>query len=392
MVNILHQNSVIGSFEQDKNNYLLRYESDILQNSISLSLPNTKKIYFWEGKFPPFFETFLPEGYLYEVFKNLLTKEYGYIDDYLIFKLLANNIESRVSFKTDNKTLILPSMDLEEILQNDTKDTFSNLLHTFLNKNSISGVQPKTIAVVKDKDSFDFKEVIVKTWGDEYPNLAENEYFCLKATQKAGVKIPKIHLSKNKRFLVVEKFIYKEDKSILGFEEVLSLMDKNRINKYSGSYEQIVKTIYPFLTNKKRSMVDFYKIVVMNYLLKNGDAHLKNFGLLFSDDFKEINLSPAYDIVTTTAYIFKDKPALTLEGKKIWHSKDALVRFGVKSCNLTKTESLSFYGDCVNALKISIKELELYIKENSDFALIGKRMLDSWKLSLITPLTKYINF
>ncbi len=51
-------------------------------------------------------------------------------------------------------------------------------------------------------------------------------------------------------------------------------------------------------------------MVVMNYFLKNGDAHLKNFGLFFSDDFSRIWLAPAYDVVTTTAYIFKDKPAL----------------------------------------------------------------------------------
>jgi len=382
LVELLHRGLKIASFEQDKDNYLLNYQNLDLKNSICLSLPNTQKIYHWSREFPPFFETFLPEGYLYEIFKNMLTKEYGYIDDYLVFKLLASNIENRIQFKSDQLNLTLPSYDIEEILSNDTKDTFTNLVNIFLDKNAISGVQPKTIAIVQDKDSLNLKEVIIKTWGDQYPRLSENEYFCLKAVQKAGVSIPSIHLSKNRTFLVVEKFIYRDDQSLWGFEEILSLVNKNRNNKYDGSYEQIAKVIYSFVTNKKESMRDYFKIVVMNYLLKNGDAHLKNFGLLFSDDFTEILLAPAYDIVTTTAYIFKDKPALMMHGKKIWHSKNSLIKFGMKSCYLSKQEAIECYSICKVALISSIKELEEYMSAHHDFKVIGDRMLDCWRLSL----------
>ncbi len=381
MVDIFLQNSKIATFKQDKHSYLLDYMDFELKNSISLSLPNSQRFYTWEHRFPPYFETFLPEGYLYEIFKNILIKEYGYIDEYLIFSLLSPNIISRVGFKSDFKDIKFPSFDIDEILSNDTKDTFNHLLNTFLDKNSISGVQPKTVALVKDKDSLDFKEYIIKTWGDEFVYLAENEYFSLKALKRAGVKIPNIKLSKNKKFLLVEKFIFNNNE-VLGFEEVLSLMDKNRINKYQGSYEQVSKIILQFSTNKTTSMKQFFKTVVMNYLLKNGDAHLKNFGLLFDRDFKTIKLAPAYDIVTTTAYIFKDKPALTLDGKKIWHSKDTLISFGQKYCLLSKKEALQNYEECEDALKDSIKELENYIQNNPHFKVIGKRMLDSWQLSL----------
>ena len=167
-----------------------------------------------------------------------------------------------------------------------------------------------------------------------------------------------------------------------GFEEILSLMDKNRDKKYSGSYESVAKVIYAFCTDKKESMKDFFKTVVMNYLLKNGDAHLKNFGLLFSDDFKEIKFSPAYDVVNTVVYIHKDKPALTLNGKKVWFSKKELLKFGQKSCLLSKKESEIYYKECLDSLKLSIKELKLYIEKNKNFSSIGNKILDSWKLSL----------
>jgi len=381
MVDIYLKDTPIATFTQSKRSYLIDYHNLEIQNSISLSLPNSKKFYTYEYRFPPYFETFLPEGYLYEIFKNLLTKEYGYIDDYLIFSKLAPNIQSRVSFKSDFSKLDFDFLDIDNIVENDSTDTFKKLLDTFLNKNAISGVQPKTVALLKSKETLHIKEYIIKTWGEEYPHLAENEYFCLKACQKAGIEIPKITLSKNKKFLIVENFIFQEGQT-LGFEEILSLQDKNRNNKYDGSYEQVAKSIYQFTTHKKESLTTYYKIVVMNYLLKNGDAHLKNFGLLFHDDFSHIWLSPAYDVVNTTSYIYQDKPALMMHGKKVWFDKESLVSFGIKHCLLTQKEADTFYEECVVALKESIADIESYIAENLDFKTIGTRMIESFKISL----------
>ena len=381
MVEIYLQDNIIATFRQDKQNYLVEYQNLDIENSIALSLPNSKKFYTYDYRFPPYFETFLPEGYLYEIFKNLLTKEYGYIDDYLIFSKLAPNIQSRVDYKSDFSKLDFDFLDIENIIANDSNDTFRKLLNTFLDKNAISGVQPKTIALLKDKETLHIKEYIIKTWGEEYPNLAENEYFCLKACEKAGIEIPHITLCKNRKFLIVENFTFKENQ-IFGFEEILSLQDKNRNSKYDGSYEQVAKNIYQFTTNKKESLRAYYKIVVMNYLLKNGDAHLKNFGLLFSRDFSHIWLSPAYDVVNTTSYIYRDKPALMLQGKKVWYNKESLVAFGVRDCLLKQKEANDLYEECVDALKESITDIEKYIINNPNFETIGRRMIESFKISL----------
>ena len=381
MVNIYLKDTPIATFTQDKHSYLIDYQNLEIQNSISLSLPNSKKFYTYEYRFPPYFETFLPEGYLYEIFKNMLTKEYGYIDDYLIFSKLAPNIPSRISFKSDFPKLDFDFLEIENIVENDSNDTFKTLLDTFLNKNAISGVQPKTVALLKNKETLHIKEYIIKTWGEEYPYLAENEYFCLKACEKAGIEIPKITLSKNKKFLIVENFIFKEGQT-LGFEEILSLQDKNRNNKYDGSYEQVAKSIYQFTTHKKASLTAYYKIVVMNCLLKNGDAHLKNFGLLFHDDFSHVWLSPAYDVVNTTSYIYQDKPALMMQGKKVWFDKASLVAFGIKHCLLSQKEADIFYEACAAAVKESIADIENYIAENPEFETIGTRMIESFKISL----------
>lgn len=350
---------------------------------VSLSMPYRKETYISPFLLHPIFEMNLPEGYLFEIFKNFLSKEYGYIDDFLVLSYLAPNIEGRLEFKSEFQRKFFDIINIDEILNNDSEDTFLRLLRTFLDKNAISGVQPKTLAIVKDKETLALKEYIVKTWGEEYPYLAQNEYYSMRAVQRAGVKIPNIQLSKNGKFLLVEKFNYqKEQDSYMGFEEVLVLLGKNRDKKYSGSYEQVAKIIYGASTNKVSSMTQFYKTVVMNYLLKNGDAHLKNFGLLYDSEFKTIEYAPAYDIVTTVAYIYRDKPALMMFGKKVWWGKNELVNFGVKHCFFTKSEAIKLYEECQEALQSSIEELREAIEKDEKFRPIGLKMLDIWSLSL----------
>jgi len=377
MVEIYHKEK-IGFLDKDNKTIFLNYQTDNILDSIALSLPTTKKLYTWEYRFPPYFEMFLPEGYLYEIFKNILSKKYGYVDDYLIFELLANNIENRVTFKTTNSYKTFESLELEDIINNDTPDTFNKLLNMFLEKNAISGVQPKTIALIKDKESLNLKEYIIKTWGDEFPYLAENEYICMQILKKANIPTANVTLSKNKRFLIVEKFIYENDE-ILGFEEILSLMDKNKTQKYNGSYEQIAKQIHSFVSNPKEDMKNFFKLIVMNYYLKNGDAHLKNFGLLFKDDFSKIWFAPAYDVVNTVVYIYKDTPALTLNSKKVWWSDDELAKFGKKYCLLNDKEIKNIFDECKTALEYGIKYMQNYILQNPHFETIGNRMIDTFR-------------
>ena len=389
MIDIYHKEK-IAFLDKDNKTIFLNYQTNNILDSISLSLPSTQKLYTWEYRFPPYFEMFLPEGYLYEIFKNILSKKYGYVDDYLIFELLANNIENRITFKTDKKVKQFENIELNDIIQNDTTDTFNNLLNMFLEKNAISGVQPKTIALIKDKESLNLKEYIIKTWGDEFPYLAENEYICMKILKKANIPTANVILSKNKKFLIVEKFIY-ENNQILGFEEILSLMDKNKINKYQGSYEQIAKIIHSFVSNPKEDMKNFFKLIVMNFYLKNGDAHLKNFGLLFKDDFSKIWFAPAYDVINTVVYIFKDTPALTLNSKKVWWNDEELIKFGKKYCLLNDKEIKNIINECKTALYFGIEYIQQYIKNNPHFKNIGKKMIDTFNLSLENKTIKRID-
>lgn len=390
-IEIFSDSNKVGElfFNKSTNEYGFNYTENI--TPISLIMPYRKASYIWKNRLHPIFDMNMPEGYLYELFRKLLSKEHGYVDDYLVLSYLAPNIQSRLSFKSWFEKKLFNAVDIDDIIHNDTEDTFTKLLDIFLNKNAISGVQPKTLALVKHKSSLITKEYIIKTWGDEFPRLAENEYFCLKAAKYAGIPIPNIILSENCRFLLVERFNYDPKTEIfLGFEEVLGLLGKNSDEKYSGSYEQIAKVIYSVCTDKEKAMKSLYKTIIMSYLLKNGDAHLKNFGVLYDNSFKNIEFAPAYDIVNTTSYMYKDRPALTMNGKKLWYGKKELISFGIKNCYLSAKEVEINYGQCIRAIKKTEIDIEEYLKKQNSFFTIGKRMIDVIHISLQEQTIKEI--
>ncbi|EDP75095.1 type II toxin-antitoxin system HipA family toxin [Hydrogenivirga sp. 128-5-R1-1] len=369
-----HGGSLIGTlFENSEREYAFEY-SDKADTHLCLSMPNTRRVYISRFRLHPFFDTFIPEGYLFELLRNLINKGEGRADDFTMLYYLAGGVEGRIRLEGKERPEEEKAISLEEVLENDTWDTFRALLNTFLYKNAIGGVQPKTLAPVEGR------EYIIKTFGEEYPELARNEYFCMRAVERVGIRIPNIYLSRNGRFIVVEKFTRGE---YPGFEEMGSLLGKTRETKYEGSYEQIAKVVERFSTCPEEDMKTYYKLTVMNFLLRNGDAHVKNFGLIYTDDFSEIRLSPAYDVVCTTVYIPDDKPALFMHGTKRWHGRDGLMEFGMKHCGLSKEEAKELYEKCENAVREEMEEVKEYMKEEMGFRGVGERMVREWEKAIL---------
>jgi len=60
---------------------------------------------------------------LFEVFKSYLMNEYRYIDDYLLFSILAPNIDGKISYGKAKDFEI--EFELDYILENDTNDIFN---------------------------------------------------------------------------------------------------------------------------------------------------------------------------------------------------------------------------------------------------------------------------
>ncbi len=89
------------------------------------------------------------------------------------------------------------------------------------------------------------------------------------------------------------------------FASVLSYTKESKGNdyKYESSYEECANGIKKFVAAHIPAIEDFYKRVILNYLIGNGDAHLKNFSLIREADRLDYSLSPNYDILFTKYHL-----------------------------------------------------------------------------------------
>ena len=115
-----------------------------------------------------------------------------------------------LSYESDKREKSTIKFKLQEILEDRDENLFSRLVEHFLNQSAIAGVQPKVLAQLQDKATLSTKEYIIKSFSDEYPHLAENEFFCMKALSYADITVPKFWLSKSKKLFVMEKFTYQK--------------------------------------------------------------------------------------------------------------------------------------------------------------------------------------
>jgi serine/threonine-protein kinase HipA len=366
---------ISGVLSFEENEYIFSYKTEDKKDFISLTMP--VRVKSWNSKdLHPLFEMHLPEGYLLSIIKKHFSK-FTKTDDFGLLKLMSPSIKGRVSYEQDLKVELKPLI-LDDLLNSSNEKLFDELVSRFALNSPISGVQPKVLAQIENKATLKLEDYIVKSWGEEYPELALNEYLCMRVVQKANICVPEFYLSKDRKLFIMKRFDIKKDNSYLGFEDMCVLFGKNRDDKYEGTYEQIAKTIKVFVSPKykKESLESFFKMIVINFLLKNGDAHLKNFGLIY-DDISNIKLAPAYDVVTTTVYIKNDIPALHLLGSKKWWKEKQLLRFGIEFCDLTAKEVNELYSLCVRAKDEIIEEAKSY-KQDEKLSKFIDNLIEKW--------------
>jgi serine/threonine-protein kinase HipA len=314
----------------------------------------------WWQMMLPVFQTFLPEGFLADRIVERFSKTMR-VDDMALLALTSSNAIGRIRVsQSPNIAADKGNIEsLKEILgDTGSKDLFEYLCDRYLIESGISGVQPKVMldasddlvahkkskASIGEKSTLRAKRLIVKVSGSEYPHLTENEFHCLSIAQKIGVPVPRFWLSEDKKRLAVERFdIDASSQEFLGFEDMVSLQGKVNERKYEGSYENVALAIRQNASpaHVQQSLNEFYASLVLSMVMKNGDAHLKNFGLLYSDpETDDCRLSPTYDVVCTTAFLPKDLPALSLARTKAWPTREALIKFGREHCRVNEPASV----------------------------------------------------
>jgi serine/threonine-protein kinase HipA len=334
--------------------YLFRYREDAeAKAAISLLMP-VRLDEYRHRELHPIFQMNLPEGYVLEQLRNRLAKVAN-VDPMLLLALSGSSSPiGRVAVSSPEVDALLrsqqfPGEKLEEILAWDgAEDIFAGLVDRYILRAGISGVQPKVL-VPEHPDSapqrFTSKtsDLIIKSGRDEFPGLAINEFLCMSVAKEAGIAVPEFYLSANAKLFVMRRFDRDKQLNPIGFEDMAALMGLAAEQKYSKSYSAIAKAIRLFCPPEQvqSSLAQLFAMVTLSCIVGNGDAHLKNFGLLYSDPTqRDERLATAYDIVNTTAYIPEDVLALDLVGNKsLFASRQGLLEFA-QVCDMAHPEEV----------------------------------------------------
>lgn len=367
------------------------------ERAVSVTMP--VRLPSWDTTFglAPIFEMNLPEGALRERLRLAFAKATGSFDDFDLLTIVGRSQVGRIRFTGESEQLDqeVPFQSVDEILASRRGgDLFRYLVDKFAAFSGISGVQPKIL--VRDENASAALETskprlspsyrgathIVKFWEpNEFPQLAANEYFCLKVAERCGLEVPRYQLADDAMALVLDRFDLRPDGTYRGFEDFAVLNARRTDEKYRGSYETSIMKRFEQFASSPRVVGDtekLFTLIALNCALRNGDAHLKNFGIVYDEVLGAARLAPVYDLITTSVYLPNDGLALTLNGTTQWPDNKALRRLGETRMHGTPAKVREILEHISDAMAQTEVDLQSYSKDHPEFADIGHRVLKEW--------------
>ena len=372
------------------------YQADAAPaRAVSVTMPVRLRSWDVQYGLHPIFEMNLPEGVLRERLRIAFAKATGRFDEFDLLGIVGRSQVGRIRYTGQKEQLEqdVPFQSVDEILERRRGgDLYRYLIDKFASFSGISGVQPKVmvrderasvpLSKADNRQSYLGATHIVKFWQqNEYPHLATNEFFCLKVAETCGLDVPRYQLAEDALALVIDRFDLRPDGTYRGFEDFCVLNARRTEEKYRGSYESsIIKRFGEFANSSHlgEDLERLFTLIVINCALRNGDAHLKNFGIVYDDVEGEARLAPVYDLVTTSVYLPKDNMALTLNGTTRWPSGRDLQRLGETRTGGSSARIRSILERVADAISAVSAEVVEYTRNHPECD-IGDRLLAEWE-------------
>lgn len=378
------------------------YDSGVAPgDAVSLTMPVRPQSYDSPNSVLPAFDVSLPEGWLLERIRRALAKDdSGKVAPVDILAVTGGAQIGRVSLVPEGSgpQRREPLGVIEWLLREKTSgDLIRALVDRHALESGVSGAMPKITGEASGGSSLSgtqrvtmqTSDWILKFDADDYPGLSLNEASCLDAARLAGNETAEAHLSDDGRMLAVRRFDRSGCGVRLGFEDFAALNAKTADGKFDGSIETaLMKRAAAFAGSGARQALEgLYRQTVLNAVLRNGDAHLKNFGLVYSDTVTgPFHLAPAYDIVTTRAFAdLKDDPmALTLEGTKRWPDRDRLLRLAPRA-RLRRGQAEAVMAETEAAVRRALPRMMQRLGDHGQTDL-AERMAVCWNEGMASSL------
>ncbi len=272
-------------------------------------------------KLTPFFSNLLPEGHL----REYLAAAAGVNSEreFFLLRALGWDLPGAVTVRAPS------SEGWPEDVITDHSDHLKKESLRF----SLAGVQLKFSALAETSGGLTIPahgvggQWILKLPSARFPQVPENEYSMLTLAKAVGIEVPDIKLvSLNEisglpknvgkfegNVLAIKRFDRATDGSIHieDFAQVFGIYPNEKYSRIN--YKNIAEVLWA--ETGLKGLTEFIRRLVFSALIGNADMHAKNWSLIYRDRV-HAELSPAYDFVSTIAYLEDEEMALNLVKSK----------------------------------------------------------------------------
>lgn len=280
-------------------------------------------------RLPPWFSNLLPEGTL----REWIARDQGVSADRELQLLLRIGRDLPGAVEVVASDAVFDPDLLKEPHRSATPEVGRNARWKF----SLAGVGLK-FSLLKQNErltipaSDELGDWIVKLPDARYADVPTNEFATMTLARAVGIDVPEVALvhrddlpvlparawpSPEKLAFAIARFDRIRDGERIHIEDLAQVRGFYDNAKYTGSFETVGALIYR--NRDLDSLREFVRRLTFNVLIGNGDAHLKNWSLIYLDG-RVPTLSPAYDLVSTAPYASPDEPddfGLSFGGTKV---------------------------------------------------------------------------
>lgn len=323
-----------------------------------------------QTRLPPFFSNLLPEGSL----REYLAARAGVKSprEFFLAWVLGRDLPGAVQIVPGDGHSMPPESGAEK-----PRHAASVKAKEVL-RFSLAGVQLKFSAVQKVTGGLTIPAQgvggswIVKLPSEKFAGVPENEFAMMELAKRVGVDVPEIKLVRVRDIqglpsgievlgdnaFAIQRFDRTSGGERVHIEDFAQVFGVFPNRKYErASYQSIARVLAA--EAGESAIVELVRRLVFSVLIGNADMHLKNWSLIYPDQ-RTAQLAPAYDFVSTIAYLPEDKLALTLAGSKQFAdvTLERFERFAAKAA-LPKKIALDTVKETVAAFRAVWRDFDV---------------------------------
>lgn len=184
---------------------------------------------------------------------------------------------------------------------------------------SISGTQPKfslwmndgRLEPTENGGTFILKPAVDGLF-DNTKDMPANEHLTMQMAKQIfkidAADNALVYLKDGTPAYITKRFDVLPDGNRIGQEDFaqvagLTPSEKDSNYKYDFSYQQIADLMKLYVSTYPTDVEKYFKLILFNYLVCNGDAHVKNFSIYSPNADGVYKLTPAYDLLNTSLHV-----------------------------------------------------------------------------------------